>query len=506
MENLLRLIALLFTRLAKLFFRRSERKKQDLNFYGSAYGELLAGAFPEDSKSREQLIYATKLFSDKAYTKSLDMLKTLLEKCRTNRDRVPVLFFTALNHSRLGSREQAIGVYNQLLAIEPRHAAAWSNLGEQYRQSGQEDEAIRCYRQAIMNDGQNAQAHNNLAYIYINRGQYEEAIPFGRRALELRPDLYYCAVHMAMAYHGLGDEAMTAHYSRIAIDGGVEEADLRDALNRITIRKNAAESMPQPDPFTDLDPVAEQWQRLTGLPTAWLAIGGRYQGPHQIGGRALGTPPVDGAGKPMRLLCALDCRELAALPDFPREGMLLFYIANDDSWGLNRQNPTDQTGFRVIYSPRNDLAQGDEPDPGDNFLVAWECRGQCQTRTGSMPMEDHRFRDTFNGLMAKMGRPALEKLPEDVVETLSRWFNAEGHRVGGYAGFNQGDPRRDPRYARYDTLLLQIEQHVSEEHHVHIRFGPRGGTCQFFIPKANLQARDFSDILYWWDEGTEDPE
>lgn len=506
MANLLKLITLLVTRVVKLFARRSDKKSQELNYYSKAYEQFLTGAFSKDEKHRQELVYATKLFSDKAYQKSVDKLRALTEHCQTNADRAAVLFFLALNHSRMGNRELAISTYRQLVAIAPMHSAGWSNLGEQYRQSGQEEEAIRCYRQVIQADPGNAQAHNNLAYLYVRRGEYDEAIAFGRRALELRPDLDYCAVHMAMAYRGLGDETMVAHYSKMALSGSITQDELDDALRRISIRKSAAEPIPPADPLEDLDPVAEQWQQATGLPTAWLAISGKASGPHQIGGPALGTAPVDGRGNPMRLLCALDCRELGTLPDFPRSGLLLFYIAQDENWGLNRSCPTDQTGFRVIYSPDNHLTRGSEPVGGKEFLVAWECRGQCQTRTGSMPMEDYRFKSTFNALMKKMGRPTLEELPEEVTETLRRWFNAEGHRVGGYAGFNQGDPREDPRYAKYDTLLLQIEQHVIEQHHVHIRFGSRGGTCQFFIPRDNLRAGDFSDILYWWDEGTEELE
>lgn len=33
-----------------------------------------------------------------------------------------------------------------------------------------------------------------------------------------------------------------------------------------------------------------------------------------------------------------------------------------------------------------------------------------------------------------------------------------------------------------------------------IMFGDAGG-CQFFIPHDKLIARDFSDVMYWWDCG-----
>ncbi len=103
--------------------------------------------------------------------------------------------------------------------------------------------------------------------------------------------------------------------------------------------------------------------------------------------------------------------------------------------------------------------------------------------------------------MKEFGQPPLDELPKYVEKSIDRRFRAEGHRLGGYPWFTQSDPRKDPRYAKYDVLLLQIDNH-EEKPDVDIHFG-RNGVCNFFIPREKLRARDFSDVLYWWDEEDE---
>ena len=476
----------------------------------SAYAPYMKDAFIQNPKNRKALVQAVELYHHEKYKKALVEMTSLLSRCESHKDKTSVLFFIALSRSRLGNRQGAIEAYGELVRLEPRNSTAWSNMGEQHRHLGRLEDALRCYREAVRWDGGNAHAHSNLAVVLVALRQYEEAVPYGRRALELNPKLYYCATAMAMAGEALGDASMREHYSRMALEQGENREKLEDALRRVaphagpSVTPDTEPEDPDPDSPRALDRLAVKWLEYTGVPSTTLLVGGKRKGPHQIGGPALGEVPLDGRGKPMRLLCALNCGELKNLPDFPREGLLLFYIADDGNLGLNRSNPTDQTGFRVLYSPRTDLQRGAEPEPSPTFPVAWECWGHSQKRTDSMPVEDHRFAAAFNALMRQEGLPTLEQRPEDTRRKLCRWFSSEGHRTGGYAGFGWGDPRKDPRYAKYDTLLLQLEQHEMEDHHVQIRFGQDNGTCWFLIPREKLLAGDFTDVLYWWDSDRTD--
>lgn len=67
-----------------------------------------------------------------------------------------------------------------------------------------------------------------------------------------------------------------------------------------------------------------------------------------------------------------------------------------------------------------------------------------------------------------------------------------GHKLLGYPSFTQSDPRYDT-YAKYDTLLLQIDSDGDD-----IMWGDCG-VANFFINKEDLKNKDFSKILYNWD-------
>ena len=73
--------------------------------------------------------------------------------------------------------------------------------------------------------------------------------------------------------------------------------------------------------------------------------------------KAGGTPylprdlawPLGPDGLPMTLLAQVDCGALAGLPDFPQRGLLQFFIALNDVFGLDFDDMTNQDGFRVLY-------------------------------------------------------------------------------------------------------------------------------------------------------------
>lgn len=480
---------------------REENPRRGVDFYESLYAEYLSGAFIDNVPQRKFLIYATQLYHEKRFNNALTVLKRLWNRCQTPADYRSVLFFTALSYSRMGDRHSAIAAYQELLKHDPRDSTAWSNLGEQFRREGFYKDAIHSFEEAIRSDGQNAMAHSNLAVVYVRIGAYEEAIPYGKRALELNPTLYYAATSLAMAFYALGDREQCEHYSRQALINGENEADLKLALSKIHAVDLGGPGIPE-----ELEPVMAEWARRTSIPVALMGIGGmeKGKGRHQIGGPSLGPAPLDSHGKPMRLLCAIRCDELQCLPDFPDKGLLRFYIADNTDFGVNRADPTEQSDFRVLYTHTEEgLERQPEPAHSDTFPVAWECRGLCYPHTDAMPMEDYRFAEKFNALLKEYEQPPLEELPEYVVRSIGRRFRTEGHRLGGYPWFTQSDPRKDPRYAKYDMLLLQVDNHViKEQPDVDIRFG-RSGVCNFFIPREKLRARDFSDILYWWDEEAE---
>ena len=69
--------------------------------------------------------------------------------------------------------------------------------------------------------------------------------------------------------------------------------------------------------------------------------------------------PEDSKGVQLRLLAQIDCAEIT-LEDFPHQGLLQFWILNDDVSGLNFDDNTLQDTFRVLYFKEPDRTVTEE--------------------------------------------------------------------------------------------------------------------------------------------------
>lgn len=205
--------------------------------------------------------------------------------------------------------------------------------------------------------------------------------------------------------------------------------------------------------------------------------------------------PVDEDGNPLFLLAQINCRDLPELEDFPRQGILQFYIADDDMYGLDLDEPTDQHNFRVLYFEDVD----EERRMRDfSFLPVFE----------EMPFED-KYSLTFEKGVAPVSPEDIhfDEVFGEAPHTFFDQYGADtdpvrreylrvaqgtGHKMGGYAHFTQ----EDPRFAHDDfsgaILLLQIDSRSG------IEWGD-AGVANFFILPEDLRERNFKNVLYNWD-------
>lgn len=72
-------------------------------------------------------------------------------------------------------------------------------------------------------------------------------------------------------------------------------------------------------------------------------VGGIGYVPHD------GTIPEDKKGRQLRLLAQLDCSQVVGIEDFPKSGLLQFWILNDDVYGMSFDDITCQDTFRIVY-------------------------------------------------------------------------------------------------------------------------------------------------------------
>ena len=242
----------------------------------------------------------------------------------------------------------------------------------------------------------------------------------------------------------------------------------------------------------------------------------------KFGGTAYWNPrlpyPTDPDGVPMQLLAQINFDQFPAEAPLPSKGMLQFFIARDDVFGMDFDQPDVQKGFRVVYHPEIDpdvtmeqvaaLEQAAFPPDSereeDCFYtpVEKEAAIAVQKTTAYMGPYDFRFDQVFR----RAAKKALgEDLPEkqsyyDFLQSPDRkalWEQLDnaGHWLLGYPYFTQGDPRWPD--STYDTLLFQMDSDM-EGKLDYVLWGDCG-VGNFFISREALRRLDFSRTGYNWD-------
>lgn len=211
--------------------------------------------------------------------------------------------------------------------------------------------------------------------------------------------------------------------------------------------------------------------------------------------------PEDGAGNPLFPLAQINFAEVPHLEPFPTSGFLQIYctVASED-YGSNYNDLFDTTGFRVLYFASEEVTN---PQTNFNFLNPVFDHRRAPMRTPHV-LSFH----TSDGYMGPgeiafdtnyaFSEEISDKYPEHADELereLWRVFALPGHRLGGYAYFNQEDPRYDFEYNPSLMLLLQIDHNQGKRAHWNFH-----GTAQFLIDPAALAARDFSAVAFNWDD------
>lgn len=208
--------------------------------------------------------------------------------------------------------------------------------------------------------------------------------------------------------------------------------------------------------------------------------------------------PVDGQGRFMLPLAQINFRECPRLAGFPETGYLQFYIANDDSYGLNFDDQMDQSGFRVLYFPEAAVT-----DPQEDFsFLAETMKGEFspvhkahllsfQHTVEYISMEDIHAERRIDAATAEV-YGMYPQLEDTLDEKLYDRFSTIGHKLGGYAGFTQYDPRKNNTDWSDHILLFQLD---SDDH---IMWGDIG-VANFFIHPDDLARLDFDAVVYNWD-------
>ena len=276
---------------------------------------------------------------------------------------------------------------------------------------------------------------------------------------------------------------------------------------------------PKPEPSERAKAIVAEVKRRTETPCWNLTL--QPEGPcglldSKVGGLPYWDPalpyPTDSQGNKMTLLAQLNFAQLGTEAPLPAQGLLQFFIGQDDVFGIDFDQPDSQKDFRVVYHPEPDPALTLEqiqalelPTHVEADLctpVIREAAFTAEKTVGYMGPGDCRFEALFReAVRAVTGEDIGEKNAYQYFDKADRDYfydqlSAAGHRLLGYPFFTQYDPR-EPE-GPYDTLLFQLDSDMAEDRKDLVLWGDCG-VGNFFINREDLLCRDFSRILYNWD-------
>ncbi|WP_044974825.1 YwqG family protein [Ruminococcus sp. HUN007] len=218
--------------------------------------------------------------------------------------------------------------------------------------------------------------------------------------------------------------------------------------------------------------------------------------------------------QPLILLAQLNFEQIPHIPDFPEKGILQFFIAGDDLYGMASECFGEalavQNNFRVIYheniiSDETELLSADEiPVYSGEEKIYLPFSGEYRLVPGkpenvTVTYQDFRFEDAFVKCFNEVSDEKIENLydlDDDVFEELHENITYST-LTGGYPAFTQEDPRSSS-LGDCSVLLFELDSALGNDSSIDIMWGD-SGTGTFFIPRENLKNLDFSRVVYNYD-------
>lgn len=174
---------------------------------GVENGALAIQADPGDVDARRSYAYALSWVA--ANDQAIEQLETALSLDQTVID---TYFELALQYLAQNRDQDAIDLYDRVLALQPRNARAMLRLCETYRKVGQFERAIGYCEDAVSADPEYAQAYYQLGILRYNRpaapGQlpnFQGAMEAFQACTELNPASLDCKYRLGLSYYYLDD-------------------------------------------------------------------------------------------------------------------------------------------------------------------------------------------------------------------------------------------------------------------------------------------------------------
>ena len=233
-----------------------------------------------------------------------------------------------------------------------------------------------------------------------------------------------------------------------------------------------------------------------------------------------GAIPTNAEGNQLALLAQINCAQLPENNMYPSDGWLQIWCLEDEMYGFCSDTIQPETNQKVLYIPAGTQGEplerveamcqpyGNEECPlwfVDEQGAIWGMRLSFTHGQQGITYSDGRFRDLFldrwNKRYPEQAVENFYDLPDEIFENVVDIHDGSdcAHQLGGYPYFTQYDPRyeRDStELTKYTEVLFQIDSQFDTEWDM--CWGD-AGVRNFFISREDLEALDFSDLLYNFD-------
>lgn len=233
-----------------------------------------------------------------------------------------------------------------------------------------------------------------------------------------------------------------------------------------------------------------------------------------------GAIPTNAEGNQLALLAQINCAQLPENNMYPSDGWLQIWCLEDEMYGFCSDTIQPETNQKVLYIPAGTQGEplerveamyqpyGDEECPlwfVDDQGAIWGMRLSFTHGQQGITYSDGRFRDLFldrwNKRYPEQAVENFYDLPDEIFENMVDSHDGPdcAHQLGGYPYFTQYDPRYEfdsAELAKYTEVLFQIDSQFDTKWD--LCWGD-AGVRNLFISRENLEALDFSDLLYNFD-------
>ena len=138
--------------------------------------------------------------------------------------------FLGLVFTDMELKEEAIHVYNQLVAMGINSSTVYGNLGSLHSKLGNYDDAIANLRLSIQNDEKNPAPYHNLANLYFESFDFENAKRYAMMALQINHKFRQSASLLAVIYSLEENHENAEKYTHIAAACGQDLDKLKYAI------------------------------------------------------------------------------------------------------------------------------------------------------------------------------------------------------------------------------------------------------------------------------------